>query len=159
MLTDHHNLKKFMETTRLKGLQIRWAQELSRYDFAIDYRQGKKNPADGLSRIPAYDGKDGADIDIEEDRHTLTLLQESLKAKDAKVFRAKFRNTSARSRHPFETECLQLLAAGTASIPEVVSRWAQVRLAIAEDDPFRPQAKDSSFNDRLSEVTREDEYV
>lgn len=37
VLTDHHNLKKFMETKRLSGRQIRWAQELSRYNFLIDY--------------------------------------------------------------------------------------------------------------------------
>ena len=50
VLTDHNNLKKFMETTRLSGRQIRWTQELSRYDFKIDYRPRSKNPADALSR-------------------------------------------------------------------------------------------------------------
>ncbi len=43
VLTDHNNLKKFIETTRLSGRQIQWAQELSRYDFKIDYCLGIKN--------------------------------------------------------------------------------------------------------------------
>ena len=38
MLTNHHNLKKFMTTTKLSSRQVRWAQELSRYNFNIDYR-------------------------------------------------------------------------------------------------------------------------
>ena len=52
VLTDHHNLKRFMETTRLSPRQVRWVQELSRYNFVIDYRPGVKNPADALSRRP-----------------------------------------------------------------------------------------------------------
>ena len=50
VLTDHINLKKFMEITCLSGRQIRWAQELLQYHFKIDYRPGSKNPADALSR-------------------------------------------------------------------------------------------------------------
>ena len=33
-----------MDTKRLGGRQIRWAQELSRYNFRIDYRQGFSQP-------------------------------------------------------------------------------------------------------------------
>ena len=47
---DHINLKKFMETTCLNGQQIWWAQELSQYDFKINYRARNKNLADALSR-------------------------------------------------------------------------------------------------------------
>ncbi len=50
VFTDHNNLKKCMETTRLSGGQIRWAQELSRYYFEIDHCAGTKNPPDALSR-------------------------------------------------------------------------------------------------------------
>jgi len=57
VLTDHNNLKKFMQTTRLSPRQVRWAQELSRYNFRIDYRPGTKNPADGLSRLLVYEGQ------------------------------------------------------------------------------------------------------
>ena len=50
VLTDHNNLRRFMDTKSLSSRQVRWAQELSRYHFRIDYRQGKANgAADALS--------------------------------------------------------------------------------------------------------------
>ena len=53
VLTDHNNLRRFMDTKSLSSRQVRWAQELSRYHFQIDYRQGKANAAaDALSRFP-----------------------------------------------------------------------------------------------------------
>ena len=53
VLTDHNNLRRFMDTKSLSSCQIRWAQELSRYHFRIDYCQGKANSAaDALSRYP-----------------------------------------------------------------------------------------------------------
>ena len=53
VLTDHNNLRRFMDTKSLSSRQVRWAQELSRYHFRIDYRQGKANAtADALSRFP-----------------------------------------------------------------------------------------------------------
>ncbi len=45
MLTDHNNLQHFIDTKNLSSRQVRWAQELSRYYFRIDYRQGKANGA------------------------------------------------------------------------------------------------------------------
>ncbi len=42
-----------MDTKSLSSRQVRWAQELSRYHFRIDYRQGKANgAADALFRYP-----------------------------------------------------------------------------------------------------------
>ncbi len=53
VLTNHNNLRRFMDTKSLSFCQVRWAQELSRYHFRIDYRQGKANAtADALSRFP-----------------------------------------------------------------------------------------------------------
>ena len=50
ILTDHNNLRRFMDTKSLSSRQVRWAQELSRYHFRIDYCQGKANgAADALS--------------------------------------------------------------------------------------------------------------
>ena len=37
VLTDHNNLRRFMETKSLSSKQVRWAQELSCYHFRIDY--------------------------------------------------------------------------------------------------------------------------
>lgn len=50
VLTDYNNIEKFMETTSLSGRQIHQAQQLSQYDFKIDYHPGRKNPADVLSQ-------------------------------------------------------------------------------------------------------------
>ena len=53
VLTDHNNLRHFLETKSLSSRQVRWAQELSQYHFRIDYRQGKANgAADALFRFP-----------------------------------------------------------------------------------------------------------
>ncbi len=45
VITDHNNLRRFMDTKSLSFRQVRWAQKLSRYHFWIDYRQGKANGA------------------------------------------------------------------------------------------------------------------
>ena len=53
VLTDHNNLRRFMDTKSLSSRQVRWAQELSQYHFQIDYCQGKANTAaNALSRFP-----------------------------------------------------------------------------------------------------------
>ncbi len=53
VLIDHNNLQRFKDTKSLSSRQVRWAQELSRYHFRIDYRQGKASgAADALSRYP-----------------------------------------------------------------------------------------------------------
>ena len=38
MLTNHNNLRRFMDTKSLSSKQVRWAQKLSYYYFQIDYR-------------------------------------------------------------------------------------------------------------------------
>ena len=53
VLTNHNNLRWFMDTKSLSSRQVRWAQELSRYHFRIDYCQGKANgAANALSQFP-----------------------------------------------------------------------------------------------------------
>lgn len=54
VLTDHHNLKWFMETKVLNHRQVRAYLALSKYDFVIIHRPGVTNPADGPSRRPDY---------------------------------------------------------------------------------------------------------
>ena len=69
VLSDHHNLRYFMTTKELTPRQARWAEELARFDFEIEYKPGENNPADGPSRRPDYakgfktgDGKQMIDI-------------------------------------------------------------------------------------------------
>lgn len=54
LYTDHNNLKYFQTTKKLTERQCRWSEYLQRFDFAIQYRPGKINPADGPSRRPDY---------------------------------------------------------------------------------------------------------
>ena len=52
ILTNDHNLRRFMNIKSLSSRQVRWAQELLRYHFQIDYCQGKANgAANALSRF------------------------------------------------------------------------------------------------------------
>jgi hypothetical protein len=54
ILTDHMNLKWFMETKTLNHRQVRSYLVLSQYDFTLVHRPGNTNPADGPSRRPDY---------------------------------------------------------------------------------------------------------
>ena len=42
IITDHKNIKDFIKKQRLNKRQIRWSQELTRYNYRVKYRQGKK---------------------------------------------------------------------------------------------------------------------
>ena len=57
VLTDHNNLKGFMNVKSLNGRQARWAMKLAPYDFTISHRSGKSNPADAPSRRPDYEAE------------------------------------------------------------------------------------------------------
>lgn len=73
VLTDHHNFKKFIKTTRLSPRQMRWTQKLSRYNFVIDYRFEMKNSADDLFKRSNH--IKASPDQIETDRQILKQLQ------------------------------------------------------------------------------------
>jgi hypothetical protein len=54
VLTDHQNLKWFMDTKVLSHRQVRAYLVLSQFNFVITHRPGATNPADGPSRRPDY---------------------------------------------------------------------------------------------------------
>lgn len=72
VLTDHNNLRGFMGVKQLNGRQARWATFLASFDFTIEHRAGKSNPADAPSRRPDYAGAEHAT------RHLLPTLQNKL---------------------------------------------------------------------------------
>ena len=124
VLTDHNNLKKFMETTRLSGRQIRWAQELSQYDFKIDYRPGSKNPADALSR-PLID-EDAEKKLVEQNRKILDKLQQSLSENNHSLLNANYRAVTQsticdENNYSREhcTKMLKVLIAGIIASPKL----------------------------------------
>ena len=60
---NHNNFRRFMDTKCLSFRQVRWAQELSRYLFRIDYCQGKANgAANALSCFFQQDDKEKANF-------------------------------------------------------------------------------------------------
>ena len=78
VLTDHNNLCQFMDTKSLSSRQVRWAQELSRYHFRIDYRQKKTNgAANALSRF-SQRSQDDEEKFWAENTQILHYLQSSL---------------------------------------------------------------------------------
>ncbi len=61
VISDHNNLRYFMTTKELNAKQIRWAEKLAAFDFTIEYRKGKLNPADAPSRRPDIVKPDGSE--------------------------------------------------------------------------------------------------
>ena len=55
VLTTYANLVWFMTTLNLTRRQLKWAKKLAEYHFNVTYREGKKNPADGLLWRPDYE--------------------------------------------------------------------------------------------------------
>ena len=51
IFTDNNPLAHY-QTTKLGALEQRWASQLAQFNFDCQYKPGKKNPADALSRLP-----------------------------------------------------------------------------------------------------------
>ena len=165
VLTDHNNLRKFIDTKRLSGRQIRWAQELSRYNFRIDYRQGTHNPADALSR-PAQQNADDDELIIENTR-ILHRLQESLLSNDPVAIRA-FRavHTSSKSSKvnflpQLRETILKVIVCGTIVVPGLIQSWTVIRSVMASDGPYTitgellPRLPDLLQDDKEARAVRE----
>ena len=141
VLTDHNNLRRFMETKSLSSRQVRWAQELSRYHFRIDYRQGKANgAADALSQYPQQSAEEEETLRAENVK-ILHRLQSSL---------AKVSGLSANHLSPLH----QVLICGTHVLPQLNQFWDSLRNDIAHDGPY---ASIGGMNLRLPELQDNDE--
>jgi len=58
---DHQNLQSFLTKKVRNQPQIRWAQELTNYNFKIVYRPGSRGgKPDAVSRRPEYGPEEGA---------------------------------------------------------------------------------------------------
>ncbi len=111
VLTDHNNLRGFMTKVKLNGRQVRWAQSLSEFDFNVEYRPGKLNPADGPSRRPDYSPTEEHDVN-----DVLPSLKKKLQG-------------------DFVTKRLNLLR---FAVSRDKSRLLALRVATTRDEPTRP---------------------
>ena len=126
VLTDHNNLQRFMDTKSLSSRQVRWAQELSRYHFQIDYRQGKANgAADALSRYPQRSAEE----------------EETLRTENVKILHRLQSSLSNASLSGLSTsaELLTLhrvLICGTHVLPHLCQFWETFRAELGAESPY-----------------------
>jgi hypothetical protein len=76
VLSDHNNLRGMRAVQKLSPRQARWAMYLAAFDFEVEHRPGKMNPADGPSRRADY---------VQENlslTHLLPTLQRKLRLRD-----------------------------------------------------------------------------
>lgn len=58
---DHKNLEYFRTNPKLSLRQARWSLYLSRFEFVLQHKAGKTNPADALSRRPDHYPEQGVE--------------------------------------------------------------------------------------------------
>ena len=113
VLTDHNNLRRFMNTKSLSSRQVRWAQELSRYHFQIDYCQGKANgAANALSQYPQRSAEE----------------EETLRAENVKILHHLQSSLTNASLSSLSTSVelsplYQVLIYGTHVLPQLRQFW------------------------------------
>ena len=123
--------------------QVRWAQELSRYHFRIDYRQGKANGAvDALSRYPQRSQGE----------------EEILQAENTKIFQrlqSSLTNARASSTPLAHVASLKhIIIYRTYAFPALCQSWETLRQELAAEGPYK--ASIGGMRLRLVELQAED---
>ena len=142
VLTDHNNLRRFMDTKSLSSRQVRWAQELSRYHFRIDYRQGKANgAADALSRFPqrSHDEEEKLRAENTQILHRLQTLLTNASLSGLSL-------NSATDLSPLH----RVLICGTHVLPQLRQFWDTFRTELDDENPYK--ASIGGMRLRLSEL-------
>ena len=125
--TDHDSLKYFMTKRELNRRQARWAEKLAAFDFSIEYRAGKSNPADGPSRRPDY-----RPVKSREEVSMLPTLQEKLEgAFMAQVAAIRLASATAMKTKSGSTA----LPAGVDLRPKTQGHWKH---SVATYEPMWP---------------------
>ena len=126
VLTDYNNLRRVIDTKSLSSHQVRWAQELSRYYFRINYCQSKSNgAADALFRYPQRSqGKE--EILQAENIRILQCLQSSLT------------NARVSSTPPSHIASLKhVIICETHTFPDLCQSWVTFYLELAAKSPYQ----------------------
>ena len=133
-----------MDTKSLSSKQVRWAQELSRYHFQIDYRQGKANgAADALSRFPQRNQVKEDELRTENSRilHKLQSLLTNA-------------SLSGLSTSAELSPLHQVLICGTQVLPQLRQFWDIFRAELGIEGPY--QVSIGAMRLRLSELQESD---
>ena len=126
VLTDHNNLRRFMDTKSLSSRQVCQAQELSRYHFWIDYHQGKANwAADVLSRF-SQRNKDEEEKLQAENTQIFHCLQSSL---TNATLSGLFTSSSLSPLH-------QVLICGTHALLQLRRFWNLLQTELTNEAPY-----------------------
>ncbi len=138
-----------MDMKSLSSRQVRWAQELSRYHFRIDYCQGKANvAANALSRFPQ---RSQAKEETLRDENTQILhrLQTSL-------IRASLAGLSLLGHETALMPLYQVFICGTHVLQRLYQFWTQLRGKLANKRPYQ-QASIGGLRLQLPELQVEDQ--
>ena len=131
MLANFNNLRRFRDTTSLSSRQVCWAQELSRYHFRIDYRQGKANgAADALSRLLQRNSDEEKVLRAKNTRILYRLLSSLT---NASVFGISSTSSSSSSLTPLH----QVLICGTNVLPPLLQFWDMLREELAAEGLYK----------------------
>ncbi len=138
VLTDQNNLRRFMDTKSLGSRQVRWAQELSRYHFRIDYCQGNANAAaDVLSHFPQRSQVEEDALRAENFQilHCLQVLltKASLAGLSLSTLAANSSEAPAASLFLLH----QVLICGTYILPRLCPFWEELRGKLAKKRPYK----------------------
>ena len=148
VLTDHNNLRRFMDTKSLSSRQVRWAQELFRYHFWIDYCQGKANgAADALSRF-LQRSLDEEEKLWAENTQILHRLQSSLTRASLSGLSLGFGSDDLSPLH-------RVLICGTHVLPQLRHFWDTFRTELADENPYT--ASIGGMRLRLAELQESDD--
>ena len=145
VFTDYNNLRRFMNTKSLSFKQICWAQELSRYHFQINYRQGKANrAADALSQYPKWSA--------EKEK---TLQDENVKIRNR--LQCLLTNASLLSLNTSAELSLiyQVLICGTHVLLQLRQFWHTFQAKLGNKGPYRVSI--GAMHLRLLELQKSDD--
>ena len=140
VLTNHNNLRHFMDTKCLSSRQVRWAKKLFRYYFWIDYRQGKANEAANALSYFFQRNKDKEEKLQTENIQILHCLQSSFTSTTLSDL------STSSSLSPLH----QILICGTHALPHLRQFWSTFKLELANKGSY--QASIGSMRLRLQEL-------
>ena len=120
-----------MDTNSLSSRQVCWAQELSRYHFQIDYRQGKANAAaDALSRFPQRSQDEKNELRAENGQIFHRLQNSLTNASLAGL------SLSAASSSSLSSHLHQVVICGTYVLPQLRQFWQGLQKKLAQEGPY-----------------------